>query len=75
MITSLPSHDTSARNPSHFGSNESPPGVFAGSGMAGTALASIGAGIAYAMRSILARAPCLGEGVAPRRAIAASAAT
>lgn len=47
MTTSVPSHETIARNPSHFGSKLSPPGVFAGSGIPATAFASIGVGISY----------------------------
>ncbi|GAA1646158.1 hypothetical protein GCM10009806_13980 [Microbacterium flavum] len=47
----MPSEETSARNPSHLGSYDSPPGTAAGSGIAGTAFASIGAGISYTLSS------------------------
>ena len=45
ISTLSPSKDTSARKPSHFGSKLNPPGVFAGSGTAGTDFASIGCGM------------------------------
>ncbi len=45
ISTVSPSHDTSPRNPSHFGSKLRPPGVWDGSGMSGMDFASIGAGM------------------------------